>query len=179
MPMMTLHVDPAGGAASVITAVREQIQDLDRELPVFVQSLDEHTNEALSQPRMAASLLGWAGILAATLAAVGIYAVLAYSVSLRLREIGIRMALGARPIDILWMLLLEGMALVAAGLASGLLAAMGSVRLIASYLYGVPATDITTFSGVACFLAAVACLACLVPARRAAWSDPVKTLRHD
>jgi len=179
MPMMTLHVDPAGGAVSVITAVREQIHVLDRELPVFVQSLDEHTNEALSQTRMAASLLGWAGILAATLAAVGIYAVLAYSVSLRLREIGIRMALGAGPIDILWMFLLEGMALVAAGLASGLLAAMGSVRLIASYLYGVPATDITTFSGVACFLAAVACLACLVPVRRAAWSDPVKTLRHD
>ena len=68
---------------------------------------------------------------------------------------------------------------VVAGLASGLLAAIGSVRLIASYLYGVPATDRTTFSGVACFLAAVTCLACLVPARRAAWSDPVKTLRHD
>ncbi len=179
MPMMTLHVDPAGSAAPVIAAVRQQIRALDRELPVFIEGLDEHTYEALSQPRLAASLLGWAGILAATLAAVGIYAVLAYSVSLRLREIGVRVAIGARPGDILWMVFREGMTLVLAGLASGLFAALGSVRLIANYLYGVPATDIATFSGVAFFLAAVACLACLVPARRAAQSDPVKILRHD
>jgi putative ABC transport system permease protein len=179
MPMMTLHVDPAGSAASVIAAVLQQIRVLDRGLPVFVQSLDEHMNDALSQPRMASSLIGWAGILAATLAAVGIYAVLAYSVSLRSREIGVRMAIGATPTDVLWMVLKEGMALVAAGLGSGLLAALGSARLIASYLYGIPPTDIATFSGVALLLAAVAFLACLVPARRASHSDPAKTLHYE
>ncbi len=179
MPMMTLHVDPAGSAASAINAVRQQIRALDRELPVFIQSLDEHMNNAFSQPRMAASLLGWAGILSATLAVVGIYGVMAYSVSLRSREIGIRLAVGAKPVHMLWMVLREGMTLVAAGLASGLLAALGSVHLIASYLFGIPATDITTFSGVAFLLAAVACLACLIPAWRAAHSDPAKTLRHD
>jgi predicted permease len=179
MPMMTLHVDPAGSEASVVTDIRQEISVLDKELPVFIQSLDEHINNALSQPRMAASLLGWAGILAATLAALGIYAVLAYSVSLRSREMGVRAAIGARPTDVLWMVLRQGMAPVAAGLASGILAALGSVRLIASYLYGVPATDIMTFSGVALFLAAVASLACYLPARRAARADPMETLRQE
>ena len=179
MPLMTLHVDPAGSTASAITDIRQEIRVLDRELPVSIQTLDEHMNNALSQPRMAAALLGWAGILAAILAGLGIYAVLAYSVSLRSREIGVRVAVGARPVDVLWMVLGEGMALVAAGLVSGILAGLASARLIASYLYGVPATDVATFSGVALFLAAVACLACLVPAWRAAYSDPLKTLRNE
>lgn len=179
MPMMTLHVDPDGSAASVIAAVRQQVRALDPELPVFIQSLDEHMNEALSQPRMAASLLGWAGIFALTLAAVGIYAVLAYSVTLRSREIGVRMAIGARPVDVLWMVLGEGMALVAAGLCAGLLAALGSARLIASYLYGIPATDMATFSAVTIFVTTVALFASYVPAQRAARYDPMKTLRQD
>jgi len=179
MPLMTLHVDPAGSTASAITDIRQEIRVLDRELPVSIQTLDEHMNNALSQPRMAAALLGWAGILAAILAGLGIYAVLAYSVSLRSREVGVRVAIGARPVDVLWMVLGEGMALVAAGLVSGILAGLASARLIASYLYGVPATDVATFSGVVLFLAAVACLACLVPAWRAAYSDPLKTLRNE
>ncbi len=179
MPMMTLHVGPAGRASSITADIQREFRALDSNLPVSFQSLDEHMNNALAQPRMAASLLGWAGLLAAILAALGIYALLAYSVSLRSMEIGIRMAIGARPADMLRMVLGEGMALVAAGLAFGTLASLGSARLISSYLYGVPAIDVVTFSGVALFLAAVACLACFVPARRAAHSDPLKTLRHD
>jgi predicted permease len=179
MPSMILHVEPAGSAGQVINDIRQEVRVLDRELPAYIQTLDEHMSNSLSQPRMAASLLAWAGIFAAVLAALGIYAVLGYSVSLRSREIAVRAAVGARPGDILWMVLRGGMALVGAGLVCGILGALGATRLIASYLYGVPATDPVTFSGVALFLAAVAFLACYVPARRAAHSDPVQTLRQE
>jgi ABC-type lipoprotein release transport system permease subunit len=176
---MILHVEPAGSAAQVINDIRQEVRVLDRELPAYIQTLDEHMSNSLSQPRMAASLLAWAGILAVVLAALGIYAVLACSVSLRSREIAVRAAVGARPGDILWMVLRGGMALVDAGLVCGILGALGATRLISSYLYGVPATDPVTFSGVALFLAAVVFLACYVPARRAARSDPMQTLRQE
>ncbi|HLK17295.1 MAG TPA: FtsX-like permease family protein, partial [Bryobacteraceae bacterium] len=161
-------------------AVRKQIQMVDPTLAVTaVESMEHYVETALARPRLYASLLGTFAALALTLAAVGLYGLIAYTVSRRTREIGIRMALGARSSDVLGSVLGQGMRLTAIGLALGILGAFGSVRFLDKLLYGVGATDPSTFALVAAVLTVIALVAVYVPAQRASKVDPMVSLRYE
>jgi len=175
-----LVVRTKGEPEPLVKAVRAEIATLDRGLPVAsVRTLRQHMTWALWGVRMAASLSLAFGLLALLLAAAGLYSVMAYSVSQRTREIGIRMALGAEGRDVLRLVAGQGMALTGVGLALGLAAAFAATRLLSSILYGVSATDAPTFAAIAALLAAVAFVACYVPARRATRIDPMEALRYE
>ncbi len=178
-------VPPKGGQrysdpSQVLETVRREVQSLDPALPITnPQTLATAVGQALWAPRMAAVLLGVMGGLALLLASIGIYGVMAYSVSARRHEIGIRMALGARGTDVLKLVLGQGMSLVAVGVALGLGVAAIAGRSVAPLLYGVSPTDAVTFVATAAVLAAVALVATLIPARRASVVDPVNVLRRE
>jgi ABC-type antimicrobial peptide transport system permease subunit len=124
-------------------------------------------------------LLGVFAALALGLASLGIYGVISYLVGQRTQEIGVRLALGAKRVDVLRLILGEGMRMAALGLAAGLLASLGLTRLMAGLLFGVSATDPLTFVSVAALLAIVALAACYIPARRAMRVDPIVALRYE
>ncbi len=179
-PAITLVVSTAGDPAQALETVRGEIQALDPALPITnPQTFATAVGQALWAPRMAAILLGVMGGLALLLASIGIYGVMAYTVSQRRHEIGIRMAMGARGADVLKLVLGQGMILVAAGLALGLGVAVLAGRRIAPLLYGVSPTDVETFAVTSAVLAAVALVATLIPARRASSVDPVSVLRRE
>ena len=142
-----------------------------------MQTMDHVVDEATAEPRFYLLLLGAFAAVAVTLAAVGIYGVMSYSVSRRNREIGIRIALGARAGDVVRLVVGQGMVLVGLGLALGILGALALSGAISGLLYGVRSTDPGTFGLVAILLGGVAGAACYVPARRAAKVDPVEALR--
>lgn len=170
----------AANPPAALAVVRKEVQALDPNLPlVQVITLEDRFAQGLWAPRMAAALLTLFGALALLLASIGIYGVMAYTVSRRSSEIGLRMALGARPGEVWTMVIRQGLALVAAGLAIGLAAAFGLSRLITSMLYGSAASDWTTFPLTALVLLAVAIAALAIPARRAMRVDPVIALRQD
>lgn len=176
----TLFVRTGGDPASLLSPVREAVRALDRDLPVFdIRTLRDHVSASLLPQQVAATLLGCFGALALLLAALGIYSVVAYSVSQRTREIGIRVALGASRDEVVKLVLRQGMVLVAVGGTIGLVAAGGVSHLIRSLLYGVSALDPLTFIGMSLLLFAAALLACYLPARRAAKVDPVEALRSE
>jgi putative ABC transport system permease protein len=157
-----------------------KIHKFDPTLPVtHVMTLDALLSNSVSPRRFSTFLLGMFAGLALALAAVGIYGVMSYVVSLRTNEIGIRMALGARPTDIWRLVIGRGAQLALAGVAIGLLGSFALTKLISSLLYGVRPNDPITFAGVALLLLSVALLACYVPARRAMRVDPMVALRYE
>ena len=176
----TLHVRAAGDPRLLVAALRREVQLLDPSLPVFdVKTMTDHLGLSLLPSRVAGGALGLFGIVALALAAIGIYGVMAQAVRQRTRELGVRVALGARPRDLLSMILAEGLGVAAAGLAIGLLAAFPLARLVTSLLYGTSPADPAIFISVPVLLACVVVLASYVPARWALKVDPMAALRHD
>jgi len=175
---MTLHVRTRDEAGRALAAIRETVRHLDPKLPLFeTRALTEHILAGSIVQRMGASFLGLFGGLALLLAAVGLYSVIAYNVSQRTYEIGIRMALGADPGQLRRMVVEQGMRVTVVGVFVGLLAAFGVTRFLATLLYGVRPNDVLTFASVPVVLALVALAATFVPARRASRLDPVAALR--
>jgi putative ABC transport system permease protein len=176
----TLIVRTSAKPETVIGAVRGELRNLDPDLPVTdVKTLTEHMKLALFPARAVASLLTAFGLLALTLAAIGIFGVMSYAVSQRTREIGVRMALGAGAKDIFRLIVGRGLLLTLIGVGTGLALALVGTRLISSLLYSVSAIDPLAFGGVTLLLVAVAFLACYFPARRAMKTDPMVALRHE
>jgi putative ABC transport system permease protein len=172
-------VAPAAPAA-LMGMVRREVAALDPEQAVMsVMTMEQRVSTSLAQPRFNALLLNLLSALAAALAAVGIYGVISYSVAQRTREIGVRQALGATRRDVLRLVIGEGLTLAVAGVAIGLVASFALTRLMKGLLYGVSATDLSTFAGAAALLGAVAIAACWIPARRAMKVDPMVALRHE
>jgi len=170
----------AGDPWQALPGVRAAVRELDPTLPVFDEkTLATHSGIPLFMDRILVTFLSAFGLLALALAAIGLYGVMAYSVTARTREIGVRMALGARGLDVLKQMLKEGMVLALIGMGVGLAASFALTRLIESLLFGVSATDAATFVLVSLLLAAIALLACYLPARRAMKVDPMVALRCD
>ncbi|HZS10009.1 MAG TPA: ABC transporter permease [Blastocatellia bacterium] len=166
--------------ASLASAVRREVLSLDKNVPLArVQTMNERAAEVTSRTRFIAILLGLFAALALTLSAVGIYGVMAYNVSARTRELGIRIALGAGRADVVRLVVGDGLALIAGGLGAGLFASWAAARVLKSQLYEVSMTDPLTFAGVALLLVLVALVACYLPARRATKVDPMVALRYE
>jgi putative ABC transport system permease protein len=144
-----------------------------------MKTMQEHVAFSVWQQKMASSLIGAFGVMAAFLAALGLYGVISHSISQRTHEIGIRMALGAQPAQVLRMVMREGMLLTATGIAGGILAAAALARLLGSLLFEIKASDPATFVAVAALLAIVSLAACYIPARRAMKVDPIVALRYE
>jgi len=177
---LSLHLRSAGDPALLIESARRELRALDPQLPATnIRTLEEQRRNSLYSERLTALLLSAFGALALLLAALGIYGVMAYAVAQRTREFGIRMALGARAGDVLRLILRQGARLIGAGVALGLAGAFAATRLIRSFLYQVSYTDPMAFVSAALLLAAVALLACYIPARRATKVDPMIALRYE
>ena len=168
--------DPRG----IATAVRDQVWSMDPNQPVsHIRTMDQLLDGMMAQRRLNMVLFALFGGVALVLAAVGVYGVISYSVTQRTHEIGVRMALGAGRAEVLRMILKNGMGLVLAGVAIGLLASFGLTRLMSTLLFGVSATDVATFVVISGILSFVAFAACLVPALRAIKVDPMIALRYE
>lgn len=176
----TLAVHTVGDPAGVAQAVRQQIHALDPSLAVFnEQTMEEHVHTAFFLPHLAAILFGTFGFIGLVLASVGLYGVMSYAVSRRTREIGIRMALGARPGTVERLVLQQGMVLTIIALMLGWPAAWMLSKLASSFLYGIQPHDAFTFAIVPPLLVLIALAACWIPARRAASVDPMQALRTE
>jgi putative ABC transport system permease protein len=179
-PSMEVAIRTQGAPEAVLPAVRQQVRALDPELPMSaVQTLEQAISGSASQQRFNAVLLTVFASVALIIAAIGVYGVLAYSVSQRTHEIGLRMALGAERQTVMRLVLGEGMAVGALGLAAGLAGALGASRVLGSLLFGIEARDPVTFGAAAFVLATVAMIACGAPAWRASRVDPVVALRGE
>jgi ABC-type antimicrobial peptide transport system permease subunit len=172
------HVQGAPGP--VLSAIRGVAQDLDSRLVLTrLSTLEQHLSLALFPMRTSGLLLGVLGMVALILAMAGLFGVIAYSVSQRTREVGIRMALGAQRREVLQLVLRQGLTLACIGVGVGLVGALVVTRLLRGILFGVTATDPLTYIAVPSALLAVALLACWFPARRAASIEPMTALRHE
>jgi putative ABC transport system permease protein len=177
---MTLMVRTEAEPTTLAAAIRNEVWAVDKDVPVArIQPLTQVISESLSKPRSTMLLLAIFAGVALVLGSIGIYGVVAYSVVERTHEIGIRMALGARPSNVLRMVIGQGMSLTLAGVTVGLGGAFAASRALESLLFGVGTTDAATFVGVALLLGLVALLACWIPARRATKVDPIVALRYE
>jgi putative ABC transport system permease protein len=177
---MSLTIRTRANAASVAAALRSEITSLDPDLAVgAVRPMETVMSESLSRQRFSASLLGIFAMIALALSAVGIFGVMSAMVTQRTRELAVRLALGANPRRVLRLVMSQGAALAGIGIVIGLFGAFALSRVVAGMLYDVAATDPATLAGVSLVLAAVALLACYIPARRATRVDPIITLREE
>ena len=177
-PLMDIVVRPAGEIAPVMTAIRAKVHAIDPELPIAnVRPMVEWVSTSAAQPRLNATLLGVFACVALLVAAIGTYGVLAYSVTQRTRELGLRMALGADRGGVLRLIVREGMLVGAAGIAVGLAAAAALGRALGSLVFGVSVWDPASYAAVAAVLTLVALASCVVPALRASRVDPMVALR--
>jgi putative ABC transport system permease protein len=180
MPVMDVVVRTDASPESLLPAIRKQIKALDPDLPMAnVKTMEQWLTTSAAQPRLTSILLGTFAGVALLIAAIGIYAVLAYSVSQRTREIGVRMAMGATPRHVLGLIVSEGMRVVLLGLVIGLAGGLALGRTVESLVYGVGVRDPKIYLVVAAILTAVALAACSIPARRAAGVDPMVALREE
>jgi predicted permease len=163
----------------VASAARGILQDLDPELPARFRTFSQVYSAALGSRRFTVILVGFFAITALLLATAGVFGVVAYTVSRRTREIGVRVALGARSIDVLRMIVGQGLRPIVIGVAIGIAGSLALTRTVESLLFGVTATDPLTFGSVTLLLVGVALLACYIPARRATKVDPMVTLRYE
>jgi putative ABC transport system permease protein len=177
---MTLVVRTEQDAHSLAKPMAETVRSLDKDLPTYApKTVEEYLNGTIAQPRFNTFLLGIFASLAMLLTAVGVYGVISYSVAQRTHEIGIRMALGAEPGDMMRLIVGQGLQLASIGIGTGLLAALALTHFLASLLFGVTATDPVSFVAVALLLFAVVAVACYLPARRAMRVDPMVALRYE
>ena len=177
---MDAVVRTEGLPEALVPALRQKVHELDPEIPLAnIRTMEQRISNSAAQPRLNSRLLTLFAGMALLIAAIGIYAVLSYSVTQRTREIGLRMALGAQPKGVLRLIVSEGMSVGLIGIGAGLLGALAVTRLMASLVYGVPLHDGATFVGVAVLLTTVAFVACYIPARRAAKVDPMVALRYE
>jgi putative ABC transport system permease protein len=178
--LMDVAVRTVGKPETAAGAVRQKIHELDAEMPLSnVRTMEQWISASAAQPRLNSVLLGIFAAIALLIAAIGIYGVLSYSVNQRMREIGVRMALGAQQASVLRMVVREGMVMGLVGIGAGLLAALAVSRALATLLFGVEAHDAGTFLAVAGTLTAIALAACYLPARRATSVDPAVALREE
>lgn len=178
-PWITVTMLSDADTQMVTSAARGILQELNPEIPARFRTFSQIYSASLGSRRFNLILIGFFGIVALLLATAGVFGVMAYSVSRRTREIGVRVALGARSRDVLTMILGQGLRTILIGIAVGLLGSLIVTRAIASLLFGVTATDPLTFAGVILLLTATALLACYIPARRATKVDPVVALRYE
>jgi predicted permease len=177
---LTMVAHYRGDMGTALTTIRAAVKSIDPAMPIFeTKTMDQHMERALLAPRLSASLAAPAGLLAALIAAIGLYGVMAYSVSRRTQEIGIRVALGATPASILALTGERGLSLAAIGIGLGLVLSLLSSGVVSILLFGISPTDPVVFVGVPLLLAAVSGLACYMPARRALRVDPLSALRQE
>jgi len=170
----------SGDSGTMVTAIRQAIHDVDFTLPISdVTTLDEQVAGSVSNQRLVAQLSSFFGVLAVFLSCIGIYGLMSYVVSRRTNEIGVRMALGAEPLHVLWLVMRESLQLVTVGMAIGVPVALASQRLVASMLFGLRPNDPVTLIGGVVALLLVAAVAGYVPARRASQIDPMISLRYE
>jgi putative ABC transport system permease protein len=177
---MDVVVRTKGSPEAIVPSLRQKVRELDPALPLAnVRTMQEWISNNAAQPRLNARLLTLFAAMALLIAAIGIYAVLAYSVTQRTREIGLRIALGAHPSDVVRLIVSEGMKVALIGICTGLLGALAVGRAISSLVYGVAVHDPSTFTAAAVMLTVIAFAACFLPARRATKVDPMVALRYE
>jgi putative ABC transport system permease protein len=177
---LQLAVRTMGDPLKMVAAIKHEVQAMDKDQPLTgIETMDQYLSDSVANPRFQSRVLGLFAAVALLLAAAGLYGVMSYSVAQRTREIGLRVALGAQSRDVLKLIVGQGLKLTLVGVAIGLASAIALTRLLADLLFGVSATDPTTFVAISVLLTGVAVLACYLPARRATKVDPMVALRYE
>jgi predicted permease len=177
---MSFEVRTIANPTAMVAAIRHAVQEVDSNIPLFnLKTQSEQVNESLAQERLFAKLSSFFGVLALLLASIGLYGLMSYSVARRTHEIGIRMALGAQPGNVRWLVMREMLLMVLIGVAIGLPAAIAATRVVSSMLFGLTATDPWTIALATLFLVGVSALAGYLPARKASRVDPLVALRYE